>query len=143
MLTLVFISITFIFPTLFVFFHILSHLSTLCPSFRPFQAHRIPPTIPSTHTQNNASSEASVGGTFRKVIDVFKMVRDGVELKPAEEQRDKDAFALLAAGGPPPGSKASVNTRTYALKPKTSDFDLAFPVLPGGEMHVYPAVQPA
>ncbi|KAK3938101.1 hypothetical protein QBC46DRAFT_390948 [Diplogelasinospora grovesii] len=55
----------------------------------------------------------SVKGYANKLINVSKTLKNRMELKPAEEQRVSEAFALLAAGGPLPSAKALMNKRIY------------------------------
>lgn len=56
---------------------------------------------------------ASLDAVVDKLIDTSKVVKNRMKLRPAEEARVDDTFALLAKGRPNPGSTAVANKTHY------------------------------
>ncbi|KAK3387757.1 hypothetical protein B0H63DRAFT_470858, partial [Podospora didyma] len=57
--------------------------------------------------------KSTIESLVDKLINTSCTVNKRMGLKPAEAKRVKDAFALLAAGGPPPNLSAMLNKTYY------------------------------
>ncbi|KAI9148882.1 Serine/threonine-protein kinase SRPK [Paramyrothecium foliicola] len=68
------------------------------------------------------------------VLDQFLKAQENESLPRHIREDGTTVFLSRADLGPLQG---------YSLKPRLTDFDLAFPLLPDNELHVYPAIQPA